>query len=165
MLGAWWQVLAAIGVGVVAAAVAFWGIQSQRAISRRAKTLEYLAGVDSDRDIIAARKIFLVEAVKPEGLTPWADPGHEDSPQCDAIRLILNEFELASIGIQFGIIDRDFYRRYNQGTVLRYWYSAAPFVYSLRRQLQSKTVYHEFEELFRHFHRPPKRKFSFLKFR
>jgi len=167
LLAAWWQVIAIAATAVIAAIVAIWGILSQRAISRRTLTLTYMSHIDCDKDMIAARAMFIQEAKKPEGLTPWADPGKEHTPQCEAIRLVLNDFEIASVALQLGTIDYEFYRRYNYGTVIRYWYAAAPFVYSVRKQTGSKTVYHEFEELYRRFEkkRPPKRRFWFLKVR
>jgi hypothetical protein len=165
LVAAWWQVAAVLITAAIASIIAVWGIQSQRAISRRTLTLNHLTEVDSDSDVIKARKIFIEEAKKPEGLTPWSSPGKEYEPQCEAIRLVLNDFELMSVGIQMGIIDYEFYRRYSRGTVIKYWYAAAPFIYSIRNQLGNKAIYHEFEELARSFERarPPKRSFWFLK--
>jgi hypothetical protein len=167
LLAAWWQVLVVIGTAFVATVVAMWGIQTQRAIARRTLTFTHLSDTDSDKDVIKARKVFITEASKSEGLTPWAEPGKEHTEECEAIRLVLNEFELISVGIQSGIIDYEFYKRYHRGTVIKYWYAAAPFVYSIRKQLNSKAIYHEFEELYRCFEadRPPPRKFMFLKFK
>jgi hypothetical protein len=167
LLAGWWQVLAVLATAVIAAILAFWGIQSQRAIARRTLTLNHMSRVDNDADMIHARKIFIQEAKKAEGVTPWAEPGKEHSLECEAIRLVLNDFELVSVGIQLGIIDYAFYKRYNRSTVIRYWYAAAPFIYSIRRQTGSKALFHEFEELYRGFEkgRPPRRKFYFLSFR
>jgi hypothetical protein len=167
LLAAWWQVLAVGATTVVAAAVAIWGIQSQRAITRRVATLQYLAAIDADRDLIEARITFIKEAHTTHGLAQWADPGKEHTDECQAIRLVLNELELASVAIQLGTMDAEMYRRYNYGTVIRYWYAASPYIYSLRRQTGSKTVYHEFEELARWFEsgRPPARHFLLLKLR
>jgi hypothetical protein len=165
LVAAWWQILAAGGATFVAGVIAIWGIQTQRAIARRTLTFTHLGETDTDKDVIEARKIFIEEAKKPEGLTPWSEPGQEHTKQCEAIRLVLNEFELVSVGIQTGIIDYEFYKRYHRGTVIKYWYAAAPFVYSIRKQLSSKAIYHEFEELYRCFEadRPPARRFLFLK--
>ena len=161
LLAAVWQVYAVLGTALGAAIIAIWGVLSQRATTRRSHTMSHMNLVDTDKDMILARQTFIKEAQKPEGLTPWADPGKEHTAECQAIRLVLNDFELVSVGIQFGIIDYTFYKRYNYGTVIRYWYAAAPFVYSIRGQLKSNTVYHEFEELFRWMEngRPRKRGF------
>ena len=159
----WLQFGAIIGAAVIAAIVAAWGVFSQRAIARRTLTLNHMSQIDSDRDYINARKLFIKEAGRRGGLSRWAAPGKEYSKECQAIRLVLNEFELISIGIQFGVIDYEFYRRYYKGTVIKYWYAAAPFVYSVRHQIGSKAVYHEFEEMYRWFEddRLPKRKIGF----
>jgi hypothetical protein len=165
LLGAWWQVLAVAATAIVASIIALWGVMSQRAISRRGMTMSHMAVTDNDTDMIAARRKFIKLAKKPGGLTVWADLGSEHCQQCEAIRLVLNDFELIACGIQLGVIDLEFYRRYNRGTVIRYWYAAAPFIYSLRAQTGSKTIYHEFEQLFRimEIDPAPKRSWLFLK--
>lgn len=159
LLAALWQVFAIAGTALIAGSIALWGVLSQRAIARRTLTLNHMRSLDSDKDMIAARKKFIELAGKPEGLTPWADPGKESSEEVQAIRLVLNDFELIAVGIQFGTIDYEFYRRYNRSTVIKYWYAAAPFVYSVRKQIKSNVIYHEFEEMARWFedNRPPKR--------
>lgn len=167
LLAAWWQIIAVGVTAVIASLIAIWGMQTQRAIARRTLTFTHLSDTDADRDLIEARKLFIQEARKPEGLTPWAEVGKEHTLECQAIRLVLNEFELISVGIQTGIIDYQFYKMYHRGTVIKYWYAAAPFVYSIRAQLGSKAIYHEFEELYRCFEadRPARRRFWLLKFK
>jgi hypothetical protein len=64
-----------------------------------------------------------------------------------AIKLILNDFELIAIGVQRGIIDFEFYKRWHRSGVLRHWAYAKPFVEGLRRRTSNSALFHEFEQL------------------
>lgn len=97
--------------------------------------------------MIAAQKKFIELAGKDGGLTIWAEPNNESSAEAASIRLVLNDFELISTSIQFGIMDYKFYKQQSHGTVKRYWKAAAPFIHALRDRTGSKTVYCEFEQL------------------
>ena len=143
------EVGAIFSSAALAAVIAVWGVISQRSITRRQQTMQHMTKVDSDKDMIAARKQFIDLAKKPGGLSPWAEPEQENTEEAQSIRLILNDYELTAVGIQYGIIDLGFYKRYNRSTVIRYWNHAAPYVYALRARLGSNSVYHEFEELAR----------------
>ena len=59
--------------GLLAAAVAIWGILSQRTIACRRATIDYLAKIEGDEDHINARREFIALAKAPGGLAPWAD--------------------------------------------------------------------------------------------
>lgn len=133
----------------IAAILAFWGVISQRQIARRQKTMEHITNSESDKDLIKARQTFIELAKAPGGLAPWADADKEKTDEAQAIRLILNDFELISISIQFGVMDYALIRRFERGSVIRYWFYAAPYVYSLRARLGSDALYHEFEEMAR----------------
>lgn len=158
------QVGAVLFGTAVAAVIAIWGILTQRALARRRATMDHMAMADMDRDMIAARKKFIALAKVPGGLAAWAEPDKESSEEVEAIRLVLNDFELISVAIQFGIADYDFYERYNHGTVVRYWKQAAPFVHALRERTGRQTIYAEFEQLVQWVdktQRPPRRKIWF----
>lgn len=136
----------AVFVGGVAAAVAVWGVVSQRIIHRRRTTLEFLTKAEADADILKARKKF-IELAKQGGLAAFAAADKEDSDETQAIRLVLNEFELISIGIQRGIIDFKIYRLWNTAGTIKFWSHAAPFVLELRNRLNNQNIYREFETL------------------
>ena len=120
------QVGAVFVSAFVAAAIAIWGILTQRAIARRRATLDLIVKIESDSDLIAARKKFIELAKAPGGLGVWAELEKEQSEEVQSIRLVLNEFELISIGIQRGILDYDFFKLWNRSTTIRFWHSAAP---------------------------------------
>jgi hypothetical protein len=80
--------------GFIAAAVAMWGVLSQRVITRR---LELIVKVEADHDYIEAHRCFVRLAKTPEGLAPWAAAGREESKELHSVRLVLNNYELISI--------------------------------------------------------------------
>lgn len=135
--------------GGLAAAIALWGVTSQRAITRRRSTLELIARAEADKDIIAARTKFIELARCNGGLEKYAEEDLEKEDETQKIRLVLNEFELVSIGIQRGVVDYKLYRLWFRAGVVRYWMFAEPFVKRLRQRTSNKALYHEFEEMAR----------------
>lgn len=136
-------------LGCLAGVIAIWGVTSQRNIARRRATLDLISVLERDKDSIEARRIFIETAKHIDGLSPWASQEREKSIETQAIRTVLNEFELFAIGIQRGIIDYELYRRWNKSTVISYWNHAAPFILRLRERLNNPAIYHEYEELVR----------------
>jgi hypothetical protein len=143
------EVEAIFVTALLAAAIAVWGIITQRVVSRRLATLDYFSRVDNDRDIVEARKLFVKLTSEGYDLMAIADPSKYDTEEAGAMRLILNENEKLAIGIQFGILDKEFVKRAVKGTVIRDWQLSAPFVYKVRAATGRDMIYHEFEELAR----------------
>lgn len=146
---------------VAAAVVAVWGIITQRIVSRRLATLEHFSRVDNDRDQIEARTTFAKVTADGCDLMSYAEPDKYYSAEASALRLVLNENERLAVGIQFGILDREFVKRICRGVVTRDWELSAPFVYRLRSVTGNQAIYHEFEELARAFsdNQMPKRSY------
>lgn len=155
------EVGAVFVTGAIASLIAIWGILSQRAITRRQVTLDHITHLESDRDIIEARKLFVELAKKPGGLAVWAEENKEQTEQALAIGRILNSYELISIGIQRGIIDFELFKRWHKTSAIKYWERGAPFVMRIRERLGNDMFFHEFEEMvdwFKGDKKPPKRK-------
>jgi hypothetical protein len=145
---------------ILAAIIAFSGIISQRAITRRRSTLEHIVRMEADGNFIVARRKFRELSKTADGLAPWASVDRESTPEAQNIRLVLNEFEIVSIGIQLGIFDFETYRRWFQSTVVRFWTHGAPYINALRARTGHPSLFHEFEELSRWMNenkRPPRR--------
>jgi hypothetical protein len=144
--------------GFLAAIIAIWALFSQRIIARRQCTLEHIAGLEADGDLIRGRLRFH-ELVRTD-IASWAAANKEQSPEFQAITTRLNEFELISIGIQRGIIDFELYRRWYKAGTVRAWRDAEPFVKALRARLNNDAIYHEFHQMvlwFEKNERPPNR--------
>jgi len=140
---------AVLVAGVIGAAVALWGVFSQRAISRRRATLDLISRSEADKDMLAARQRFIELAKADGGLAPFAEEAREKDPDTYKIRLVLNEFELISIGIQRGVVDYELYALWFRSGTVKYWSHARPFVIRLRERTSNDMFYHEFEELAR----------------
>lgn len=136
-------------VSGVGGGVAFWGVVTQRVIGRRHATLELIHRQQTDKDIIDARNRFIELAGDDAagGLAKYASKEHEGKPDTQKIILVLNQYELISIGIQRGALDYVIYKRWNKSSVLRYWNHAAPFVHALRSRMNNDALYHEFEQM------------------
>lgn len=141
------QVEATFIIGVLAAAIAIWGILTQRAIARRRATFDHISKTEADADFFAARRKFVELAKEPGGLARWADEANEKSEEVQYIKLVLNDFELISIGIQRGIIECEFYKRWFKSGVVRHWNYAHPFVAALRTRTGNNSFFHEFEQM------------------
>lgn len=136
-------------VGAFAFLVAVWGVMSTRRISSRQVTVEQLSLALNDRDLISARRLF-VDLQRTPGLAAiCAQAENVYSKQSRAIRLVLNNWELISIGIQRGIIDYGIVERFHRGTIIQDWEISAPFILELRRRLKTPRIYIEFEILAR----------------
>lgn len=143
------EVEAILLTAAVTAVLAVWAIITQRIVSRRIATLEYIARVESDEDLINARNKF-IEMTNDDGrLLKYADPAKYVTDEAHAIRLVLNEREQLAIGIQFGVLDKAYIRRYSRGTLIRDFRLAAPFIYKIRSHAKNPAIYHEFEDLVR----------------
>jgi hypothetical protein len=147
--------------GGIASLIAIWGVWSQRAITRRQVTLNHISHLESDRDIIEARKRFVELAKAPGGLAAWAEADKEQTEEALAIGRILNSYELISIGIQRGILDYKLFERWQRASTIKYWERGAPYVMRIRERLNNDRFFHEFEQMvgwFKGTSRPPMRK-------
>ncbi len=102
---------------------------------------------EADHDIIQARAIFN-KLSEPSGkLARYTQASDLDSEETDMVRMVLNDYEILSIGVQAGIFDLGIIRLYMKGTVLRDWSRSAPFIMKLRTEVANDFVYYEFESL------------------
>ena len=83
----------------------------------------------------------------------------QTAKETHSINMVLNHFELISIGIQLGTLDFAFYRRWYKSSVIRYWELSAPYVTYLRARVRNQSYFHEFEEMSRWMsdHKMPRR--------
>lgn len=135
---------AVIGAAATAAAFALWGIFSQRDITARQTTIQYIRDGERDHDMEGSIRLFHELARKPEGLAKWAAEEHSQSDETRAIRMVLNEYELVAIGIERGILDDITYRRWHRSAVIRNWRLAAPYVFAVRSRTGNDALFHEF---------------------
>lgn len=141
------EVSAVLLSALIATVIAIWGIISQRGITARQATLEFMRATESDRDMIAARATFNRLAKANGGLGPWAI--QPLTKEFKHIRMVLNEYEMVAIALQRGILDDTIYRRWYRSGIIQTWNYAAPFILTRRNETGNQTLWHEFEELAR----------------
>lgn len=138
---------AVIFTAVIAAVIAIWGIFSQRAISRRVFTLQYLSEKEVDKDLIEANKTFINLTKEPEKLLSFGSFNNDETDDAKNIRILLNHFELTAIGIQRGVIDFETFKMWHKTGTINTWNKAEPLISALRRRQENPMLYHEFEAL------------------
>lgn len=140
------QVATTLFIGIGAGIIAVWGVRTQRTIARQRATIDHFARSEADKDLIAARAVF-IRLAREGSLAPWAAADKEPSDEAQKIGLVLNDYELIALGISVGIIDEPLCRRYNRATMMAYWHHARPFVRALRARTKSRNIYRGFERL------------------
>jgi Domain of unknown function (DUF4760) len=160
------QVWATIFIGFLASCVAYWGVSTQRLLARRKTTFDHLVKSEFDRDMINATLVFVKQAKTAGGLRQWAAVDKRSTEEGRSIRMVLNEMEIISIGLQHGIIDAEMYSKWSRSGVLRKWQFAKEYVDAVRADSNNNALFHEAEELFKLMqqNKLPKRNFSFRKF-
>jgi hypothetical protein len=133
--------------GILAALVAIWALYSQRAITRRQCTLEHIARLESDGDLIRGRRRFRELTQHPDKMGELASPKPEQIEDFQYVTTHLNEFELISIGIQRGIIDFELYKLWFKSGTVTAWYEAEPFVKKLRTKHNNTMLFNEFQQM------------------
>lgn len=96
--------------GAIAGAIAVIAIVTQRTLSVRQATLEFIRLSQTDAAMSEARQLFISLANSTDDLAIWAKHEKAQSKQAQSIRLVLNEIEMAAVGIQRGILDDRTYR-------------------------------------------------------
>lgn len=103
--------------------------------------------MEADRSFIEARRKLIELAKTATGLAAWAAEEKEGTHEAQCIRLVLNQFEIVSIGIELGILDFETYKRWFQTAVISFWGHSEGFVKALRARTNRPAIYHEFESL------------------
>jgi hypothetical protein len=143
------EVEAILLTALVAAIIAAWGVYSQRVITRRLTTIQWLSELQLDQDMIKAKNVFNVLSNPGGKLSTISKAADLEQDETDHVRVVLNTYENTSIGIQFGILDYKIIRLAQKSSIVRDWTRSAPFIYKLRSELNNPAIYHEFEELAR----------------
>lgn len=141
------EVGAILITGLLAAFIAGWAVISQRIVVRRQSTIEHLSQKDADKDMIEARECYNVLSDPDGKLSTYTKPADLTTEESNKIRLILNDYELIAVGIQFGIFDLKIVKQLIRGTAVRDWARTAPYIYKLRSEVDNPLIYYEFENL------------------
>ncbi|MGI9481221.1 MAG: DUF4760 domain-containing protein [Hyphomicrobiales bacterium] len=97
--------------------------------------------------MIESRRIFGEIAKQDDGLQKWASAEKYYIKESRAVRAILNDLELVSIGIQLGIVDDELYRKWYESGTIRIWEISRPYVTALRKRTENNALFFEAEAL------------------
>jgi hypothetical protein len=145
------EVQAVFITAAFAALIAFWGVFSQRAITARQTTIQYLRASEQDNEMVMARRAFQELAREPSGIAKWGTAKRAQSPEAIAIRTVLNDYELIAIGIERGTMDDLTYQRWFRSAVVKDWRQASPYIMAVRNRTGNDALFHEFEEMARRY--------------
>ena len=65
----------------------------------------------------------------------------------DHIRLVLNQFEIIAVGIEFGIIDYDIFKTWHEHGTISKWNASHKYIHEVRQVTGNYRLYAEFETL------------------
>lgn len=145
----WAFYLSAIAIIGAAIFAWFW----QRGIARRTLTFQALEHQMWDQDFINQRGIFvgIRENHGSADLVDFAKPENDDNPEPQAIRIVLNNYELMCIGIKNGVLDEQMIKDYHRTTWTNDFDRMKPYIDAVRsnRVAKAYVVFEEYREKWR----------------
>lgn len=140
----WALFISAAAIIIAAILGAIW----QRRISRQTLTYNTLINQLWDKDYISTRKQFIGIRENDGGqkLEQLARSESETDSQSEAVRLILNNYEMLALGISTGVLDEEIVRRYSKTNTCRDFERMRPYIDEVRKTFPK--VYVEYEALY-----------------
>lgn len=135
------------GAVIVSAFTAILVLQVNRSIARRRATLDLILHIESDGDIIKARKIMIDVKKDPQGSRIWGTAEKRDSDEANAIRTVLNINEIVAVSIAEGVIDERVYRRWFRSAFVDDYRSMEGYVRGVREFWRNPSIYVEVQML------------------
>lgn len=136
----------------VSAFVAVIALFLNNKANKRKSTIDLVLNQRSDEKLIESRRTVL-ELNKTGKITQYSAISYAGSPERDAILDVLNNYEFIATGMRERAFDVSLFRRMRYTTITKDWDALKPFVYELRRQQDTNTVFQEFEWLAKRFKR------------
>lgn len=146
-----WITPTAVFISAGFSALAAWlvarqTVKEQRIIQAKKATLDLIASREVDKEFIDAKNDFNEQrdlgsfsfefAVKPPS-----------TKIRENVRIVLNDYELIAVGIQQGILDEEFYKKWFKGKMMRDYDAVRFFIAKVRVMSGNNEVYRTFENL------------------
>jgi hypothetical protein len=136
--------------------VALSSIKAARSIARKKQAADLLFNSRENLKLQeAARCIDKHHYSKTSNIRSLADKEAMDLPETALIRLLLNHFELVSVGIQNDIYDEKMIKDSWCTIIVRTYDQALPFITAVRERDKKDTIYQEFELLAKRWKQSP----------
>lgn len=131
---------------IITAAV--FGARWQRKIARETLTFNTIEHQLWDKDYIDARKLFIKarDTMTPVELTELSKQASVTNENAAAVRAILNNYEVMSLGMLTGVLDEKLYKKYFRGTFLADYEGAKFFIQGV--QAKNPKAYKEYGTLY-----------------
>ena len=113
---------------LVSASVAFFGVLKARETARKKATLDLIEKVESSEHYRRRHSVFSYYR-RQGGFGSLHNPKEsKDTEDRHAVQDYLNHYELVSIGICRGILDKGFYKEWMLGPFVRDWNAASAYI-------------------------------------
>ena len=133
-----------IAGAALSAALVYWRLRHNRKLKAQQTTFDFIVDGQRDPQFRERREKFMAVVGDESKESGVADSDSTDSLMVAAY---LNHFEIAAIGVLRGIMDRQMYADYAQGTVVRAWTKAERYI-NLRRAAKGEPkLYENLEKL------------------
>ncbi|APG63248.1 hypothetical protein LPB140_11130 [Sphingorhabdus lutea] len=127
--------------------MAFVTIYSNRKMAKRRGTLDLIMHIESDGDLIAARKEFIKLKKGEFNSAKWGKEDEKDSEEANNIRTTLNVNELVAVSIKEGVIDEMVFRRWFNGAYIDDYQTMTGYLNEVRNYKNNPKIFCEFEAL------------------
>lgn len=123
-------------------------ITTTRSVSSKRAMLDVMLTIQTNAHWIEMREEFIKLRDSPAGLEKYANGKTKHTL---SIRKQLNQYELISIGISRGILEKDMFRQFYRGTFLKDYSAARNFIDKERDQSKNQKFWIELETLAKEF--------------
>lgn len=145
-----WQAYGPIltgGAVIVSALIAFGVLLSNRSIARRRATLDLILHIESDGDLIQARKEFIKIKKSAVRSSEYGKEDRRDSDEANYIKTILNINELVAVSIKEGVISERVFRTWFNGAFIDDYNQMTGYITETRQWKKSDKIFVEIEAL------------------
>jgi hypothetical protein len=140
---------------LVVIVIGLFTISNQRATNRRKATLDFIHQNSKDEIFYKALVVF-IEHAKSGSLTALSERDKQGSSEVEAVRTVLNHYEIVALGIEMGILDEEVYKEWFGSSLVIYWDHAKGFVREIRKEKYPK-AFLKLESLVERIDRKPAR--------
>lgn len=143
-----WAIFLALLPPAVVILAALGGALWQRKIARQTLTFNIIERQLWDEDYIRNRRAFILirENTSSAGLAALVSPAQAGTEEAGTVRLILNNYEIISIGIRDGVLDGGMYDKFFRTTLLKDFESMRPFIEASQKDVPR--AYVEYAKLY-----------------
>ena len=148
-----WTSLLAPGIIAISAIIAWRSLQSARELARKKATLDLIEKVESSSHYRQMHSTFAYYRNMerfPDLHNPTEDKDRKDRTD---VQDYLNHYELVSIGIEEGILDEGFYKRWMKGPFVRDWDAASDYIQRERWKKTASGDWHYHKALYEAYQR------------